>query len=119
MNLWGEGTAVYVIVVIVGVVLLLGTLLCGATTVCFYFYYKRNQSTLSAHDQYLNNAGWQPMGADGQVFDGSAEEKQAEADAGQYNPQYPTGTSEEYIPPPYALYNGGYATEQQAANPKA
>ena len=114
MNVWGDGTAVYVVVIIVAIILLLGTCLCGATSVCFYYYYKRHQNTQFSHDQYLNNAGWQPMGEDGQV----AEEKQAEADGVQYAEEYPAGTGEEYVPPPYALYNGVYLNEQQVANQK-
>jgi len=44
--------------------------------------------------------------------------KKAEADQSQFVNEYPVGNSEEYIPPPYALYNGHYPTEQQANDQK-
>jgi len=37
--------------------------------------------------------------------------KKAEAEQNQYEYTYPTGNSEQYIPPPYALYNGSYINE--------
>jgi hypothetical protein len=112
LDLWGTGTAVYVIIVIVCALLIAGSLLCGGCTIFYYYYYYRNQQSIQqAYGEYWNNAGWQPMGEDGQAAD--AENKQAEAEQGQNEQQdYPTGNSEEYIPPPYALYNGAYANEQ-------
>lgn len=119
LDVWGEGTAVYVIVIIICALLLIGTLTCSAGACFFYHYYKRNQqSTQQAYDHYYNTAGWQPMGEDGVVIDQSAEEKKAEAVQAQYEGEYPTGGSEEYIPPPYALYNGTYLNEQPGKDQK-
>jgi hypothetical protein len=117
LDLWGQGTAVYVIIVIICLFILFGTLLCGGCTLFSYYYYKRHQS-VQAYDQYMTNAGWQPMGDEEQVVDANAEEKKAEADQGQFENEYPVGNSEEYIPPPYALYNGNYPTEQQVKDQK-
>jgi hypothetical protein len=64
------------------------------------------------------NAGWQPMSEDGQVIEGTPEEKQAEAEQGQYEYEYPASNSEEYIPPPYALYNGSFVNEQSEKDQK-
>jgi len=115
LDIWGPGTAVYFIVLIVCVILIIGTLLCCAGAVFFYYYYyQRNQQTI---DPYWNNAGWQPMNEEEQVGDATAEEKQAEAEQSQFA-EYPTETSPEYIPPPYALYNGAYASEQQTKDQK-
>jgi len=110
LDIWGAGTAVYVVVLIICVILLFGTLLCGIGGLFFYYYYyKRNQQTI---DPYWNHAGWQPMSEEEIVGDASAEEKQAEAE-NQFAQEYPTGNAHEYIPPPYALYNGAYVSEQQ------
>jgi len=124
LNFWGEGTVVYVIVIIVCVMLILGTLVCSGGTLFFYHYYKRSQqATQEAYEHYYNSAGWQEMGEDGQVVDPSAEEKKAEAEAeaeqNQYEYAYPTGNSEQYIPPPYALYNGSYVNEQTEKEEKS
>jgi hypothetical protein len=113
LDLWGEGTAVSVIVIIICVMLIIGTLICSAGALFFYYYYKRSmQATQQAYEHYYNSAGWQPMDGEGQVVDPTAEEKKAEAEQGQYEYAYPSGNSEEYIPPPYALYNGSYKNEQ-------
>jgi hypothetical protein len=117
LDLWGEGTAIYIIAIIICVFIIFGTVICGGCALVFYYYYKRNQ-TIQAYDQYMTNAGWQPMGDEEQVVDANAEEKKAEADQSQFTNEYPAGNSEEYIPPPYALYNGHYPTEQQAKDQK-
>jgi hypothetical protein len=117
LDLWGQGTAIYIIAIIICVFILFGTVLCGSCTLIFYYYYKRNL-TIQAYDQYMTNAGWQPMGDEEQAVDANAEEKKAEADQSQFAHEYPVGNSEEYIPPPYALYNGNYPTEQQAKDQK-
>jgi len=110
LDLWGAGTAVYVIVLIICVILLFGTLLCGIGGLFFYYYYyKRNQQTI---DPYWDHAGWQPMSEEEIAGEASAEEKQAEAE-NQFGEEYPTGNDQEFVPPPYALYNGAYVSEQQ------
>ncbi|CAF1113417.1 unnamed protein product [Adineta steineri] len=111
LDLWGQGTAIYIVVIILCVFLIFGTLLCGGCSLLYYYYYYYyNQQ--SGEQAYWNNAGWQPMGEGEQVVDGDAEKKQAEAEGeqNQYEQNYPTGQSEEYVPPPYALYNGAYET---------
>ncbi|CAF2525994.1 unnamed protein product [Rotaria sp. Silwood2] len=119
LDLWGDGTAIYVMMIIVFVLLSIGTLLCCTCTVFYYYYYQRNQHLVQqVYDQYWNNAGWQPMDEEGYVADGNADEKQAEAEQNQYDYEYPTGNSEEYIPPPYALYNAAYAAEENAKDQK-
>jgi hypothetical protein len=117
LDLWGQGTAIYVIVAIILVVLVLGSILCCGCTLLYYYYYRSHQQ---ASEQYWNNAGWQPMTDDEQVVDPNAEEKQAEAEAEQYQyeHEYPTGNSSEYIPPPYALYNGAYVSTEQEKEQK-
>jgi len=111
LDYWGDGTAVYVIVIILLAVLLGGTFICCGGGLFFYHYYAKNQQSVQeAYAQYYGSAGWQPMGENGQVIvDGVGAEKQAEAEQQQYEYEYPTGESQEYIPPPYALYNGSYA----------
>jgi hypothetical protein len=118
LDLWGPGTAVYAIILIVGVILIIGTLLCCACAVVFYYYYYYYTRNSQLVDPYLNNAGWQPMNEEEQVGDASAEAKQAEAEQSQYVHDYPTETSPEYIPPPYALYNGAYVSEEQTKDQK-
>jgi hypothetical protein len=115
LDLWGQGTAVYVIVIIICVLILLGTLLCCTCTIFFYYYYQRNQQAVQqSYAEYYNNAGWQPMPDEGgEVVDANAEEKQAEAEQNQYEQEYPTDYPEEYIPPPYALHNGSFVNEQK------
>lgn len=98
LDVWGPGTAIYVVVIVLCVILLFGTLLCGGCTLLYYYYYRRNQQSMQqAYEQYYNSAGWQPMGEDGQVVEGTTEEKQAEAAQNQFEPEHPTGNSEEYI----------------------
>jgi len=112
-------TAVYIIVIVLSVLLLFGTLICCATTFFFYYYYQRQQQAAQQDiAQYYMNAGWQPMSEDGQVIEGTPEEKQAEAEQGQYEYEYPASNSEEYIPPPYALYNGSFVNEQSEKDQK-
>lgn len=118
LDLWGSGTAIYVIVIVLCVLLIIGTLLCGGCTLIYYYYYRNNQQTLQeTYCDYWNNAGWQPMGEEEQVVDGDAAKK-AEAEQTQYVQEHPTGQSEEYIPPPYALYNGAYVNEQTVKDQK-
>ncbi|CAF3499569.1 unnamed protein product [Rotaria sp. Silwood1] len=118
LDLWGSGTAIYVIIVFVLIVLLVGTLLCCTCTAFYYYYYQRNQHLVQqVYDQYWNNAGWQPMSEEGYV-DGNVDEKQVEAEQIQHDNDYPTGNSEEYIPPPYALYNGSYVADENAKDQK-
>lgn len=116
MDLWGQGTAIYIVVIIICVLLIIGTLLCGGCSLIYYYYYYYNQP--SAEQADWNNAGWQPMGEEEPVVDGTAENKQAEAAQSPYEQSYPTSHSQEFVPPPYALYNGNYATEQTDKNAK-
>jgi len=119
LDIWGPGTAIYVVVIILCVLLIFGTLLCCGCTLFYYYYYKRNQQSIQqAYDQYYNSAGWQPMGEEGQVVDSTAEEKQAEAEQNQFEQEHPTGNSQEYISPPYALYNGTYVNENDPKEQK-
>ena len=112
LDWWGKGSAIYVIVIIICAVLLIGILLCCASTLFFYRYYQRKQQNIqNAYAEYYNSAGWQAMPGDQEVVDGSAEEKQAEAEQEQVEYEHSTGTSEQYVPPPYALYNGSYVNE--------
>jgi hypothetical protein len=114
LDYWGKGTAVYVIVIVICAIVLIGSILCLGAGIFFYYYYKQDQkATQEAYEQYYNSAGWQPMSEDGQVVDPNAEEKKAEAEQQQYEYEYATGNSEQYIPPPYALYNGPYGTAQE------
>lgn len=114
-----NNTTVYIIIVIICVLVILASLLCCGCAVVYYYYYYQNQQTAQqAYDQYFGSAGWQPMGEDGQVIDESALEKQAEAEKSQNQNEenYPTGNSQQYIPPPYAAYNGPYANGDQEKN---
>jgi len=127
LNLFGDGTYIYVIVIIVAMLLIFGTLMCCGCTVFFYYYYQRHSQTILAnYQQYWNSgaAGWQPM-TDEQVEEGNVnEEKQVEAERGQFeseaylNQDGSTGAGEHMqqqasYPPPYALYNGNYKSEEQ------
>jgi hypothetical protein len=119
LDIWGPGTAVYVIIIVICVMLIIGTLLCSAGAICFYYFYKRNQKTVQqAYEQYYNSAGWQPMGDEGVAVDGNGEEKKVEAEQNPFDNEYPAGYSEEYVSPPYALYNGSYINEQNEKDEK-
>lgn len=120
LNLFGEGSAIYVIIIVIGVILLVGTLLCGACALLFYYYYsqRQQQAGQQAYNEYWNQTGWQPMGEDEQVVDADAAAKKAEAEQGQAAGAYPTGSSEEYIPPPYVLSSGSYTAEKHEQAPR-
>jgi len=110
---FGTGTTTYVIIIVVCIILMLGTLLCCGCTLLYYYYYQSQQQSIQqAYEQYYNNAGWQPMGEEGQFGDTSAKESEAAGEQGQFEQQYPTGQSPDFIPPPYAVYNGPYGTEK-------
>jgi hypothetical protein len=121
LSLFGDGTAVYIVVIIIGVVILFGTLMCCGCTIFFYYYYQRNQLAFQqVYDQYTNSAGWQPMADETGVAEVDAEYKQTEAEQGQLETeQYLAETQPDnkaaqvYMPPPYALYNGAYVSEEQ------
>lgn len=117
LDLWGEGTAVYVIIVVLCVMLIFGTLLCGGCSLLYYYYYYYYHQQ-SAEQAYWENAGWQPMGEEEQVVEGDVEKKQTEAEQTQQEQNYPTGFSTEFVPPPYALYNGTYDNEQAGKEQK-
>jgi type II secretory pathway pseudopilin PulG len=119
-NMLGQNTQTYIIIVIICVVVIFASLLCCGCVTFYYFYNQNKQQTMQeAYEQYYNNAGWQAMGEDGVIIGDDGQEKQAEADQSQFEQQeYPTGNSPEYIPPPYALYNGTYPTEDDQKDPK-
>ncbi|CAF1216638.1 unnamed protein product [Didymodactylos carnosus] len=115
-GLLNDNSYIYVIVVILVIILLFGLLLCCGGTVFFYYYYRKYQQTIDeSYQQYWNNAGWQPLEEDGQ--DTQQDEKQAEAEQGQFeSEQYLSEKSgadgqQQYMPPPYALYNASYVPE--------
>jgi len=120
LDIWGNGTAPYVVAVIVLIILFVGLLLCCSCTLFYYYYYKRNQQVFQqAYDQYCNTTGgWQPMNEDGVVVDANAEQKQTEAEKSQFENEYPTGNSEAFVPPPYALYNGAYVNNDNSQDQK-
>jgi hypothetical protein len=106
--IWGDGTAIYLVVIIMVVVLIVGTLSCVGCSVYFYYYYqKRNQHVNEEQEQYWNHAGWQPMAEDGTV-----EEKKVEAEQVVNPEEHPNGFNPAYIPPPYVTYNGVYPNEK-------
>jgi len=119
LDLWGDGTAAYVIVVVLAVLLIFGTLLCCGCTLCFYYYYQRNQAAFQqAYAQYYNSAGWQPMTDEEGLATVVDADKEAEAEQGQFeSEQYlaevdeASKSTQGYMPPPYALYNGAYVSE--------
>ncbi|CAF1985918.1 unnamed protein product [Rotaria magnacalcarata] len=120
LDIWGNGTAPYVVATIVLIILFVGSLLCCGCTLFYYYYYQRNQHIVQqAYDQYYNNTGgWQPMNEDGVVVDANAEQKQTETEKSQFENEYPTGNSEAFVPPPYALYNGAYENDGTATSQK-
>jgi hypothetical protein len=128
LDLWGDGTAVYIVLIVLGVVLLIGTLLCCGCTVFFYYYYQRHQQDFQqVYDQYYNNsAGWQPMAEQDGLTDVNGEDKQTELEQGQFESEkylsetnnVNTPPGQIHMPPPYALYNGAYVSEEQHNNQK-
>jgi len=120
LDWWGPGSAVYVMVIIICAVLLFGTLLCCAGSLFVYYYYQRHrqQITQQAYEEYYRTVGWEVMPGDGGVLEGTADEKQTEAEQDQVEYEHPTGFSNEYIPPPYALYNGSYVNEPSGKDEK-
>jgi hypothetical protein len=113
MDYFGNGTTVYIVIIVICLIFMLGTLLCCGCGLLYYYYYQNQQQAVQqAYEQYYNNAGWQPMGEEGQVDDAAAKEKEAEGGQNQFEHQYPTGHSAEFIPPPYAVYNGPYGSEE-------
>ena len=118
-DVWGDGMGVYLIVIIMCMLLLFGTLTCAGCSVYFYYYYRKHNQEVNQeyHEQYWNHAGWQPMDGDGQVMENPSEEKKVEAEQQQQQQQeYPMGNDVEFVPPPYAIYNGSYSTEKAAQN---
>jgi len=107
MDFWTDGRAVYIVIIVLCVVLIFGVLLCCSCTLFFYYYYQRNQQTFQqAYDQYLTTAGWQPMTEEDQyAADPTADEKRLEAEKNQF--------TDESIPPPYAVFNNSYVTEEE------
>ena len=118
----GKNTAVYTIGILVLVILLVVTLLCCGFGCLYYYYYYYSltdqQWTDQANEQYWNSGGWQPMADEEYAAAGTAEGKQAEAEQNQSEEVYPTGSSEEYIPPPYAVYNASYVTDESEEGQK-
>ena len=106
IDIFADQTAIYMIVIILFIVIMFGLLVCFGCTTAFYFYYQRNQGAFQqAYDEYINGAGWEPVNEEVDA----AEEKRVEAEGNQ-----PTDdTTEESVPPPYALYNGSYVAEEE------
>jgi hypothetical protein len=107
MNFWSDPTAIYIIVAVLCIVLFFGLLLCCGCTLFTYYYYQRHQHTFQqAYDQYINSAGWQPVGEEEQqVVDDSAEEKRIEAEQNQF-----ASPIHDNVPPPYAINNYSYVS---------
>jgi len=104
-------SSAYIAIVVICLVMMFATLLCCGCGLLYYYYYQQQQQTVQqAYDQYYNNAGWQPMGEDGQV-DASAKEAEAAGEQSASEHTYPTGHSAEFIPPPYAVYTGSYGSD--------
>lgn len=112
LDLWGNGTAVYVIVVVVIGVILMGTVLCCGCTLLYYYYYEKNQHVVQqVYDEYINNSGWEPVGEEGVVIDANGEQQATDGEKQPFD--YTNGVSEAYFAPPYELYNGSYVNEEK------
>ena len=105
-----DGTAVYIIVIILSIVLIFGCLLCCSCTLGFYYYYQRNQQVFQeAYEQYATTAGWEPMEDESETaVDPVAEEKRIEAEKSQLDSRLV-----DVVPPPYAIHNDSYIPEQK------
>lgn len=112
LDILSDTAAIYVVVMVIMIVLIVGVLLCCSCTLFYYYYYQRYQQTMQQqYDEYVNSAGWQPMGEDEQTAaDMSAEEKRIEAEKFQA-----TIGITEMVPPPYGVYNDSFvhADEQK------
>lgn len=106
IDIFADQTTIYIIIIILFIVIIFGLLVCCGCTTAFYFYYQRNQGAFQqAYDEYVNGAGWEPVNEEVDA----AEEKRIEAEGNQ-----PTDdVTEESVPPPYALYNGAYVSEEE------
>ncbi|CAF1331518.1 unnamed protein product [Rotaria sordida] len=109
MDLWSDQSAIYIIVIILCIILIFGVLVCCSCTLLYYYYYQRYQQTMQQeYDQYMNSAGWQPMGDEDQnVTDMSAEEKRAEAE------KYQASNPNDFVPPPYAAHHSSFVSADE------
>jgi hypothetical protein len=105
---------IYAVIAFSIIILFVGGICCVGSILSYYYYTKNSSTHQETYDQHYNHAGWQPMTVDGQVVDTIAEEKQAEAEQSQYYQGYPAGSQQEYVPPPYAMYNGPYPSGEQS-----
>lgn len=82
-----QGTIVYIVVMLLAAFFIIGLLACCACTLFIYSHYQRHQDEYEqAYDQYVNEAGWQPVEEVEQTeVDGEFLDKQAEAEKGQTN----------------------------------
>jgi len=112
LDILSDTAAVYIVVMVIMIVLVVGVLLCCSCTLFYYYYYQRYQQAMQQqYDEYVNSAGWQPMGDEEQnSADMSAEEKRIEAEKFQA-----TIGITEMVPPPYGVYNNSFvhADEQK------
>jgi hypothetical protein len=110
LDVWSAGSAVYIVMIVLVVVLIFGFFLCCGCTVGCYYYLKKNQQVFQeAFDQYANPTGWEPIDeTEGNIVDTAAEEKQIEAEKSQFE-----NANVEFVPPPYAAYEGAYVPEQE------
>ena len=110
IDIFADPTAIYIILTIIFMVVMFGLLVCCGCTTAFYFYYQRNQEAFQqAYDEYINGAGWEPVNEEVDADAVAAEEKRMEAEGYQLTDD----ATEESVPPPYALYNGAYVSEEE------
>jgi hypothetical protein len=99
LDVLASGATVYIILIIIFVVLIMGSLFCCGITLIVYYYYHNNQQKIQhAYDQYINDAGWQPLEeSEADFINDDTEKKDIEAEKYQY---------ESYVsengPPPYS-----------------
>jgi hypothetical protein len=106
MDVFASGSAVYIIMIVLIVVLIFGFLLCCGCTIGCYYYFRQHQTAFQqAYDEYMNQPGWEPI--EETEVDAAAQEKQVEAEKSPFETPVV-----ETVPPPYAVYDSSYATEQ-------
>ncbi|CAF1232955.1 unnamed protein product [Rotaria magnacalcarata] len=112
LDIFSDTATIYIVVMVVMIVLIVGLLLCCSCTLASYYYYQRYQRTMQQqYEEYVNSAGWQPLGdEEHNAADMSAEEKRIEAEKFQS-----TLGITEMVPPPYGVYNNSFvhADEQK------
>lgn len=107
LNILADGTIIYMIVIIFGAFLVIGLLTCCACTLFIYNFYQKNQGELqNAYDQYVNEAGWQPV--DEVEVDQEGLNKEEEAAMGQQDEDFILDEAA----PPYTPPNKSSAEEK-------